>query len=492
MLRLKGGQTGMREPRLIGRNDERRKLERCLDRQEAQLIVVQGRRRVGKTFLINHFFENGFDFKLTGEYKASKAEQLENFVLELNRRTHLNHKTPESWKAAFDMLRSYLSVLPKGEKHIVFFDEMPWMDTPRSDFLKAFEYFWNDFGSALDNLVFIICGSATAWITEHIERNKGGLFNRKTCSLFLQPFCLKETAEYLQMIGIDWSEYDIAQCHMILGGIPYYLSFLNPAETLNENIDNLFFRKSAELADEFDNLFRTLFSGSNDYQLIVSLLSQKRYGMTLAEIARSGKLTLNGNLSTKVNHLVQSGFLCANPFYGQKKKEIRYQLSDYFSLFHCRFVRENYGRDDHFWCHTNDNPSRYAWAGLTFELLCRDHLNQIRQKLGISGVQMESSTWRTRSAEGQEESNGAQIDMIIDRRDRIISLCEIKYSLHEFEIDTAYDMNLRNKIEAFRKETGTSKTLQLVMITTYGVKKNKYSNIVSGQVMLEDLFRPVS
>ena len=213
--------------------------------------------------------------------------------------------------------------------------------------------------------------------------------------------------------------------------------------------------------------------------------------MTLAEIAQKGKLTLNGNLSTKVNHLVQSGFLCANPFYGQKKKEIRYQLSDYFSLFHCRFVRENYGKDDHFWCHTNDNPSRYAWAGLTFELLCRDHLNQIRQKLGISGVQMEASTWRTRSAEGQENSDGAQIDMIIDRRDRIISLCEIKYSFHEYEIDRAYDMNLRNKIDAFRKETGTSKTLQLVMITTYGVKKNKYSNIVSGQVVLEDLFRPV-
>ena len=481
----------MREQRLIGRYDEIQKLERCMERREAQLIVVQGRRRVGKTFLIQQFFKNGFDFKFTGEYKASRASQLENFVLELNRRTHARHEVPKSWKEAFDMLRAYLSALPEGEKHIVFFDEMPWMDTPKSGFLSSFEYFWNDFGSAMDDLVLIVCGSATAWITENIERNKGGLFNRKTCSLFLQPFCLKETAEYLQMIGIDWSEYDMAQCYMILGGIPYYLSFLNPYETLNENVDNLFFRKNAELADEFDNLFRTLFSSSEDYEVIASLLSQKRYGMTLAEIARKGKLTLNGNLSKKIQQLVQSGFVRANPFYGQKIKDIRYQLADYFSLFHFRFARDHYAKDEYFWSRMTDNPARNAWAGLTYELLCRDHLQQIRQKLSIGGVLTETSTWQSRTTEETSEQEGAQIDMVIDRRDHVISLCEVKYSMHEFEIDKAYNLKLRNKVEAFRKETGTTKTLQLVMITTYGVRRNKYSNLVAGQVTLEDLFRPV-
>ncbi len=481
----------MREQRLIGRYDEIQKLERCMERREAQLIVVQGRLRVGKTFLIQQFFKNGFDFKFTGEYKASRASQLENFVLELNRRTHARHEVPKSWKDAFDMLRAYLSALPEGEKHIVFFDEMPWMDTPKSGFLSSFEYFWNDFGSAMDDLVLIVCGSATAWITENIERNKGGLFNRKTCSLFLQPFCLKETAEYLQMIGIDWSEYDMAQCYMILGGIPYYLSFLNPYETLNENVDNLFFRKNAELADEFDNLFRTLFSSSEDYEVIASLLSQKRYGMTLAEIARKGKLTLNGNLSKKIQQLVQSGFVRANPFYRQKIKDIRYQLADYFSLFHFRFARDHYAKDEHFWSRMTDNPARNAWAGLTYELLCRDHLQQIRQKLSIGGVLTETSTWQSRTTEETSEQEGAQIDMVIDRRDHVISLCEVKYSMHEFEIDKAYNLKLRNKVEAFRKETGTTKTLQLVMITTYGVRRNKYSNLVAEQVTLEDLFRPV-
>ena len=481
----------MREPRLIGRSDEYSKLERCLEREEAQLIVVRGRRRVGKTFLINQFFGNGFDFKLTGEYKAPKENQLENFAMELSRRAHSEKKIPKDWREAFEMLRSYLSALPEGGKHIVFFDEMPWMDTPRSGFLRAFEYFWNSFGSSMHDLVFILCGSATAWIAENIDRNKGGLFNRKTCSLFLHPFSLGETAEYLQMIGINWSEYDIAQCYMILGGIPYYLSFLNPAETLNENIDDLFFHKNAELADEFDNLFRTLFSGNPDYVAIIKLLSRKRYGMTLAEIAEKGHFTLNGNLSAKLQQLEQSGFLCANTYYGQRKKDLRYQLSDYFSLFYCRFAKDNYAKDPLFWSHMNDTPSRFAWAGLTYELLCRDHLDQIRQKLGISGVLTETSTWRTRGTECPPDSDGAQIDLVIDRRDHIISLCEIKFSLNEFEIDKSCDMNLRNKIDAFRRETGTKKTLQLVMITTFGVRKNKYSSIVSGQVLLEDLFRPV-
>ena len=482
----------LREPRMIGRTDECRTLERCLERNEAQLIIVHGRRRVGKTFLINRFFENGFDFKLTGEYKAPKESQLENFSLELNRRTRSVHDIPKTWKEAFEELRGYLSSLPKGEKHIVFFDEMPWMDTPKSGFLPAFEYFWNDFGSAMDGLVFILCGSATAWISEHIDHNKGGLFDRRTCSLFLQPFCLRETEAYLNMLGIEWSEYDIAQCYMILGGIPYYLSFLNPEMSLNENIDHLFFRKNAELADEFDCLYRTLFRSSRDYTELVTILSRKRSGLTMSEIASQSGKVLNGNLTAKIQDLVQSGFVRVNPHFGRKKKDVRYQLADYFTLFYFRFVKDHYGKDEQFWSHTYENPARYVWAGLTFELLCRDHIDQIRQKLGISGVLTDISTWHSRADEESDRDSGAQIDLIIDRRDHTISLCEIKFSQNEFGIDKAYDMVLRNKIGAFRQETGTGKTLQLVMITTYGLKKNKYSSLAAGQVVLEDLFRPVN
>lgn len=460
-----------------------------MEKKEAQLIVVHGRRRVGKTFLINHYFGNRFDFKLTGEYKTPMADQLENFILELNRHLNASHPVPRSWKEAFNLLREYLSSLPAEEKHIVFFDEMPWMDTQKSGFLAAFEYFWNDFGSSLDHLVFILCGSATSWITENIDRNKGGLFSRKTCSLHLEPFTLRETEACLLSQGIDWSRYDIAECYMILGGIPYYLSFLNPDLSLSANIDSLLFQKGAELAGEFDLLYRTLFRNSEDYIRIVTVLSGKKSGMTMNELSLKTGFPLNGNLSAKISSLVLSGFVRANPFYNQKKKDIRYQLADYLSLFYFRFVKDHYGRDEHYWSHTYDNPSRYAWAGLTFELLCNDHIAQIKQRLGISGVLSECSTWISRGNE-TENTDGAQIDLIIDRRDRTTTLCEIKFSVHEFEIDKAYDMALRNKIAAFRNETGTTKTIQLAMITTFGVKKNKYSGIAVNQVTLEDLFSP--
>ena len=480
-----------REPRIIGRIEEKQKLDRCIERNEAQLIVVSGRRRIGKTFLINQYFENRFDFKLTGEYKASREIQLENFLLEMNRRTNTKNEAPKNWKDAFELLTNYLMSLPAEKKAVVFFDEMPWMDTQRSGFISAFEYFWNSFGSAQNNLIFILSGSASSWISDNIMHNKGGLFNRRTCSLQLQPFCLSETEAYLQMIGIEWSRYDIAECYMILGGIPYYLSFLNPYLSLSENIDSLFFRKSAELSDEFDCLYRTLFAGSEDYIQIVSLLSRKRSGLTLSEISEKSGMPLNGNLTKKINNLCQSGFVRANPFYNQKKRDVRYQLVDYYTLFYHRFIKEHYGKDERFWEHTYDNPSKHVWAGLTFELLCRDHIEQIRQRLGISGVMTELSTWYSRAEKPEEKDSGAQIDLIIDRRDHTVSLCEIKYSLNEFEIDKAYEASLRNKIERFRQETATTKTLQLVMITTFGVKKNKYSNIVSGQATLDDLFRPV-
>ena len=477
---------------LIGRDAEYKKLEECMKKTTAQLVVVTGRRRVGKTFLINEFFEKQFDFKLTGEFKAPKAVQLENFTLELNRRTQKNHPVPSRWKTAFEQLRFYISSLPNNEKHIIFFDEMPWMDTPKSDFLSSFEYFWNDFGCARDNLIFIICGSATSWISEKIEHNKGGLFNRLTCSLFLQPFTLQETEAYLHHAGMPWSRYDIAECYMIIGGIPYYLDFLSPEQTLSENIDQLFFRKSAYLLDEFDQLYRTLFSNSDQYVKIVEALSKKRRGMIKQELAEKSGLSLNGELTKKLNALIRSGFVRVSAAFHLKKKEMQYQLCDYFSLFYFRFVKNNYGKDEHFWTHNLDNPVRRAWAGLTFEQLCKDHLGQIKQKLGISGVLTRESTWQVPAKPSDaENTDGAQIDMVLDRRDHIITLCEMKFSLNEYEIDKAYDRSLRNKIETFRKQTGTTKTLQLAMVTTFGVKKNKYSNLVGRQVLLDDLFRPL-
>ena len=479
----------MTSHKIIGRQAECERLEKCIQADQAQLIIVYGRRRVGKTFLINQFFNGRFDFKLTGAYAQPKETQLRYFAAELSRQSGKRKMVPKDWIEAFEQLREHLSSLAPEEKHAVFFDEMPWMDTQRSGFLPAFEWFWNDWGCTQDNLIFIVCGSATSWIVEKFTENKGGLFQRQTCRLYLQPFNLYETERYLQSRNMEWSRRDIAECYMVMGGIPYYLSLLDPELAFNANIDNLFFRKRAELWDEFDHLYQTLFTNSNQYIKIVEQLSKKRMGLTRNEIAEKTGLPANGALSKMLHDLTDSGFVRKYTFYGRKSKDTLYQLSDYYSLFYYRFIKDRFGKDEHFWSNTLDNPARRAWAGLTFEQLCKDHILQIKKKLGIAGVLSEESAWFG-FMDKESAGNGAQIDLLIDRRDQVINICEIKFSINAFQIDKDYEQKLRNKISVFRENTHCKKTIQLSMITTFGIQKNKYSSIVTNEVNLDDLFLP--
>ncbi|MBP5441740.1 MAG: ATP-binding protein [Treponema sp.] len=473
--------------KIIGRKPEYARLEKCVEADSAQLVIVYGRRRVGKTFLINQFFNGRFDFKITGLYNEPKESQLKAFMIELNSQTGRVNENPVDWMDAFQLLKKYLGSLPADEKHVVFFDEFPWLETAKSDFLPAFEWFWNDWGSTQDNLVFIICGSATSWMVENLDRNKGGLFNRQTCRLYLEPFTLSETEDYLRSRNITWERRDIAECYMIMGGIPFYLSQLDDELDYARNIDNMFFKKRAVLWDEFDHLYKTLFSNSEQHIKVVEALSKKTIGLTKKEILEETKLSANGLFSTVLKNLVSSGFVREYQFYGGKKTKTLYQLADYYTMFYYKFLKDKVGKDESFWSHGLKSSARYAWSGFTFEQLCKDHIKQIKRGLGISGVLTQESSW---FLSGDKNQDGAQIDMIIDRDDRIMNLCEMKFSETEFEIDKEYDRKLMNKIEAFRKDTGTRKTLQLTFVTTYGVKKNMYSSRVNRQLVLDDLFIP--
>ena len=480
------GEIIMRE-RVIGRNEEWQRLEECRCSEFAQLVIVYGRRRVGKTFLINEFFDNKFAFKLTGAYGKPKGYQLRNFSSEFVRRTGKERDIPNDWIHAFEYLREYLENKPLNEKQIVFFDEVPWLDTLNSGFLDAFEWFWNDWASSCHNIIFIVCGSATSWMISNLNENKGGLFNRQTCRLYLEPFTLNETECFLKSRNINWSRYEIAEAYMIMGGIPYYLNMLRGGLSYSRNIDSLFFKRKGELWDEFDHLYKTLFSNSESYVKVVQALSQKTGGLTRNEIAKKTGMPANGDLTKTVSNLISSGFVRVSSFYKKKKKEALYQLADYYTAFYFRYIRDNYGKDEHYWSNAIDNPARRSWAGLTFEQVCKDHISQIKHKLGISGVLTEESVWYTR---GDKELGigGAQIDLVLERRDRVINLCEMKFSVNEYVIDKNYDAVLRNKLETFRRMTGCRQSLQMTMITTYGIKKNIYSNFVQSQVTLDDLF----
>ncbi|MBO6257913.1 MAG: ATP-binding protein [Succinivibrio sp.] len=471
--------------KIIGRKQECERLDECMNANQAQLVIVYGRRRVGKTFLINEYFDNSFAFKVTSSYGQPKDVQLRIFDTSLSRQTGDEKQSSKDWLEAFNHLRNYLETLSKETKQVVFLDEMPWLDTQKSGFLAAFEWFWNDWASTRSNLVFVVCGSATSWMDEKIANNKGGLFNRQTCKLFLKPFSLCEVEEYLQSKNINWSRYDIVQCYMIMGGIPYYLSLLNSKESLSLNIDRLFFSYRGELSDEFEHLYRTLFTNSANYIKVVEALSRKKGGLTREEILNSFNKQSSGDLSVILKNLELSGFIRVSSFFNKKKKNALYQLCDYYTVFYFKFLKDNYGKDEHFFCNAVDNPSKRSWEGLVFEQVCRDHISQIKTKLGISGVLSEESSWFVK---GDDVNSGAQIDLLISRRDRVINLCEIKFATAEYTIDKEYDLKLRNKIAAFRADTDYKGTIQLTMITTYGLKHNQYSSLAQNQIVVDDLF----
>ena len=470
----------------IGRNKEIQQLQNCVNSKQSQLLIVYGRRRVGKSYLINQFFEDNFDFKLVGDLQLNKEGQLLNFYNELKRKTGKDEPIPKNWREAFWQLRDYLDAFKDEKKHIVFFDEMPWLDNQKSDFLPAFEYFWNSFGAAKNNLMFIVCGSATSWLVDKIDHNKGGLYNRQNLRMYIEPFSLHEVEEFLiKKKNINWNRYDICECYMILGGIPFYLDLLDRNLTCSQNIDNLFFVKHASLWDEFNHLYKTLFNNSEKYIKVIETISSKRIGLSRKEIVSQTKMSDNSELTKILKNLTDSGFLRAYSFFGKKKQGTFYQLSDYFTAFYLKFVKDYNGKNPDFWAHNIENSARKAWAGLTFEQLCKDHIKQIKHKLSIAGIYSEESAWYTKA---DYVHDGAQIDMLIDRRDRIIDVCEMKFSEKPFSIDKAYDMALRNKMGIFKTVTKTTKAVQLIMITTFGVAQNMYSNIMQAEVTADDLF----
>ena len=468
--------------KIIGRTFEQNQLEKSINKNGAQLIVIYGRRRVGKTFLINEFFNNKFTFKITGIYNKDKDEQLRNFQYELEKRENAQSSKIADWYTAFNKLRDYIESLNKGYKKIIFFDEMPWLDSRKSDFISAFEYFWNDYAITNDEIIFIVCGSSSSWICDKFLNNKGGLFNRHTLRMFIEPFNLYETELYMKENGFNWSRYDIAQIYMILGGIPYYLNLLDNSFSLNKNIDNLFFKRHSLLFDEFDKLYNTLFKNDEYYKKIVIALSNKRYGMTKKELSTFDGIFNNGYLSNALNNLINSGFVRASIKNGDAKETV-YSLSDYFTIFYLKYVKDNYSKDEYYWENSYNNPSRYSWCGLAFEQVCFDHLNQLRKALGINGILTNIYSFKST----KDESDGVQIDLVLDRKDNVLTLLEIKYSINEYEIDKDYYLKLLNKINYFLTHK-KNKSIQLVLISTIGLKNNMYSNVVNNSITLDDLF----
>lgn len=475
--------------KLIGREQEINILQKAWQSPDSQLVAVYGRRRVGKTFLIRHVFEKQLIFEFTGSIEASTKSQLENFATILTKAagTAIPLATPANWSKAFSMLEQWLETLKKPEKKVLFFDELPWLDTKRSGFLAAFIYFWNTWVSKRDDVIIIVCGSAASWMIKNIVQAKGGLHNRITARIRLLPFTLYETALYLRSRKIELEHYEILQLYMALGGIPHYLKNIERGESPAQYIDRVCFTKDGILNDEFKNLYHSLFDKAEGHVKIVNALAAKGKGLTRKEIIHQCNFSTGGTVTKLLNELEESGFIMQYVPFGKTSRDTIYKIMDEYSLFYLKYIENLRLSGEGIWERLSREPSWRSWSCIAFESTCLKHIRQIKYVLGISGTVTEESVWRYSAKDADEK--GAQIDLLIDRADNCVNICEIKYAQDKYAITADYKSALAHKKQVFRTQTGTRKSIFITMITTYGIQKpSAGGSIVDNEIKMEELF----
>ncbi len=474
---------------LIGRKEEQATLQKALLTPEAEMVAVIGRRRVGKTFLVNEVYKGQIAFGITGTQNGSTARQLQNFrdQLEAVTKPYTPMPLPGNWQEAFKMLRLHLQERLAGskEKMVLFFDELPWLAGHRSGFLEAFGYFWNSWASQ-HPFVVVICGSAASWMIQRVVNDRGGLHNRITRRIFLQPFKLGETEQYLQSRGVMLDRYQLAHIYMAMGGIPHYLKEVEHGKSAVQNIDAICFSRNGLLSDEFERLYPSLFAKAENHIAVVRALAEKMQGMTRNDLASAAKISNGGGFTKVLTELTQSGFISESFPFGKKKQDKIYRLTDPYSLFFLQFIEQNRFQGNNPWQHLSQTAAYKSWVGLAFEGICLEHLTEIKNALGISGVYTRASSFYKK---GSHQEAGLQIDLVLDRNDHTINLIETKFYNQPFSIDKAYSEKLQQNLWAFQRATKTTKQVSWVFITTFGLVENKNSiGLIGKTLLLDDLF----
>ncbi len=479
------------EINVIGRKTEIAIMQELMASDEAEMLAVIGRRRVGKTFLVRSVYRKTLQFEITGILNAPLKEQLQDFSFQLAKipGAHRKSEVPGNWMDAFRQLASVLEKKQSpGKKHVLFFDELPWLASRKSGFLSALDHFWNTW-VVKQNVLVVICGSSASWMINKVIHHKGGLHNRVTKIINLAPFSLSETKQYLKSRKVNLDNYQVSMLYMVLGGIPHYLKEVKPGFSAAQNIDRICFRKDSLLYNEFSKLYQALFEKADKHILVIRALASRLKGLTRSEILSISRLPDGGSLTRILLELKESGFISVYQPFDKKKKESLYRLTDEYSLFYLRYIEKQTKPSVNTWQKLSQGPSWKTWAGFAFENLCLKHSEGIKQALGISGVYSEESGFIFR---GGKSNKGFQIDLLIDRQDGVINICEIKYTSGEYVIDKSYASELRNKINGFIKQTGTSKSVMLTFISSFGVKKNLHSTgLIDNDLALEVLFREI-
>ena len=470
---------------IIGREKELKRLRRTLSGEYSEFIAVYGRRRVGKTFLIKEAFNYSFAFQHSGLAKGDKRMQLEEFANSLERQGMKSKRRIKSWSDAFFALECGLEKLPEGKK-VVFLDELPWMDTAKSNFVPALDHFWNGWCSFRKDIVLVVCGSATSWIVGKILKDHGGLHNRLTDQIRLQPFTLLECERMANAKGLSLSRQQILEGYMVLGGVPFYWEKLEKSKSMDQNVDRLFFGLEAPLVDEFEQLYASLFKNPTAHIAVVTALGAKKIGLTREELLLETGLENCGALTKVLDELEACGFIRAYTMPGKRRKGSVFQLIDNFSLFYFKFMAGGANRHSGAWLSKVASQERRIWNGLSFELVCLEHIGQIKRALGISGIQTEEHAWYRK---GDAQREGAQIDLLVKRADHAVNICEMKFADDEFEIKADEDRKIAHRRNAFIEDEDSKGSVFVTLVTPHGVRRNEYWNNIQSEVTLDDLFK---
>ena len=464
---------------IIGRKDEEEHLLWRLSHDEGQFIAVYGRRGTGKTFFVEELLGERIDLTVTGIPGGSRKDELHNFSRELSARSGQKFPFTRSWMDAFRQLRSFIETRKEQESIIVFLDELQWMDTPKSRFLTMLGHFWNSYGNWVRNFRLIIASSDPGWMIQKVFGDPGELYGRIVCRLWLRPFTLRETEELLQRRGFHLDRRETLLAHMLTGGVPYFLTMLDPKESLAENTERLFFSPDAPLCAECESVLSSLsaVSEGSPGRRILELLAQNDRGLRIEEITKALKPEPEDIIQDALQGLEESGLTRVYGSFRKRKHGAVHCLSDSSLLFCLRFVRGCAGTPPR---SRSDAGERRTWMNAAFAISCLRHMNEIREAAGISRILVSICVW---------QPEGRPV-LVFDRGDRAVSICEIEYS--ESPLSAAECLpHLQRLMEQFRAETRTKKALKPVMIAPYGI-----DGITDGWevqcVTLDDLFREVS
>lgn len=485
----------MSSPTIIGREEELATISRLYTSERSEFLALYGRRRVGKSFLIEEAMENKFTFMTVGLFiKVDKddAEKVESYRQQQLRHFYSSlleyglpeegNPAPTNWLDAMNLLKKLL-LSKRSRRKVVFIDELPWLAGPQSsELVSELGFFWNQWARKRKDILLIVCGSATSWMIDNVIREYEGLYGRVTETIALKPFTLAECERYWEKRGFHLSRYEVALTYMVIGGVPYYMDSFRPDRTMADNINTIYFNKD-KARQEFKDVYAGLYSSSEVYINVIRQLGKRFYGMSRTELLEALDKKGGGNFSDVLENLIDSGIIRSYTLYGSPRKQTVYQLMDFFTLFYLRFCENT---DFTSWRSVQRSKPFYSWAGNSFELLVVEHIQQLADALRIKEYATPFS-WSGDTPDGDE----AQIDLVIPATaERADYICEMKFSEGKYILKEEDADDITRHIEALKNSSihKLSHSIYVVLVTSFGVTESKHRSHLNDIVTLDSLF----